>query len=94
MDESVNSVLGARLGDAFCHLDIDELEILPLLQLVPGAEQVDDHVGPLHGARDRVAVGDVVRQRDDLAEVAHQLEVAHLEALAAVRNKELRADAR
>ena len=52
MDESVNSVLGAGLGDAFCHLDIDELEILPLLQLVSGAEQVDDHVGILDHSLD------------------------------------------
>lgn len=44
VDEAMHSMFRAGLGDAFSHLDIDELKILFLLEFVARAEQVDDYV--------------------------------------------------
>lgn len=52
VDEPMDSVLSAGLGDSLCYLNIDELKVLPLLELMPGTEQVDHHVGILHHALD------------------------------------------
>lgn len=46
----MHSMFGTGLSDSLCHLNIDELKVLSLLKLVPGAEQIDHYVGILHHA--------------------------------------------
>ena len=48
----MHSVLGAGLGYAFGDLNVDELEVLPPFDFVPGAKQIDNHVGILQHAFD------------------------------------------
>jgi hypothetical protein len=46
----MDTVLDTCLSDSFWEFDVDEIEILLFFDFVPGAEEVDDHVGVLHHA--------------------------------------------
>lgn len=48
VNESVNSLLDAGMGDSLWKFDIDELKVLLLFDFVSGAEEIDDHIGVLH----------------------------------------------
>ena len=69
----VEQVRGAGIrrcpGDAIGRCDVDGVEVLPAA-LVKDAGEIDDGVGPGHGAADRGLVPHVGLDRDDLADIA------------------------
>lgn len=45
VDESMDSVLGAGVGNPFGNFNVDELKVLAFFEFMSGAEQVDDDIG-------------------------------------------------
>ena len=56
MDKSMNSMLGAGLGNPFRDFYVDELEIFPFFKFVSGAKEVDYDVGVLNHSFDLILI--------------------------------------
>lgn len=59
MDQPMDSMFCTSLGDSFCSLDVDELEILQFFDFVSGAQQIDHNIGVLHHSLDLLLVLEV-----------------------------------
>lgn len=88
VDEALDTHLAGDPGDAGRALGVGLLEgEVPRRPVL--ADQVDDHVGVLHGLADALLVPQVERAEEHLAEVAADLEAHQVVVLAAVRDHHL-----
>ena len=73
MDEATDAGLAGGLGHGAGTLDVDGLEGLAAA-LEPDGDAVDDEIGALHGATDRVGIAQIGLHRHHLADDAHRLQ--------------------